>query len=96
MKVVGLQNASLARYLVTKIKTNKQETSNSEIQPKKTRKMPIFKCSCGIEILIIPDMPEMNKAIKAHITEHKRVTGKQLKEENFTEDILKTIIGNQH
>ena len=41
-------------------------------------------------------MPEMNKAIKAHITEHKRVTGKQLKEENFTEDILKTIIGNQH
>jgi hypothetical protein len=81
---------------VTKIKTDKQETSNSEVQIKKNRKMPIFKCSCGIEILIIPDMPEMNKAIKAHMAEHKRITGKQLREEAITEDILKTITDNQH
>ena len=81
---------------VTKIKTDKQEATNSEIQTKKTRKMPIFNCSCGIEILIIPDIHEMNKVIKNHLIEHKRTTGQQLKEEIITQTILKTITDHQY
>jgi hypothetical protein len=81
---------------MTKIKTDKQETTNSDIQTKKTRKMPIFKCSCGANILIAPDLPEMNKAIKTHMIEHKRVTGHQLKEEIITQAILKTITDHQY
>ena len=80
---------------VTKIKTNNQETTNSEIQTKKTNKMPIFKCSCGANILTVPDLPEMNKAIKTHIIEHKKITGQQLKDEIIAQAILKTIVENQ-
>ena len=46
--------------------------------------------------MIVPDLPEMNKAIKTHIIEHKRITGQQLKEEIITQAILKTISENQY
>ncbi len=77
-----------------KIKTNKQEITNSVFLIKKNRKMPIFKCSCGASILIIPDLPEMNKAIKTHLIEHKRITGHRLQEEVIIEAILKIITEN--
>jgi hypothetical protein len=44
--------------------------------PQKTRKtkdttrLPIVKCSCGAEILLIPDVKKMNQAIEAHVLEH--------------------------
>lgn len=60
----------------------------------KTKRMPIFKCSCGASILIVPDLPEMAKAIRTHIIEHKRITGHRLKEEIFSQAILKTMIEN--
>jgi len=78
---------------VIKIKTNEQDKiqiRNSEIHTEKTR-MPIFECSCGADILIVPDLPEMDKAIKAHIIEHKRATGQPLKEEIIIQLIIKTI-----
>jgi len=53
--------------------------------------MPIFKCSCGSNILIVPDLPEMDKAIKAHMIDHKRITGLRLKEEIIMQLIIKTI-----
>ncbi len=74
--------------------TNKQEITNSVFLIKKTRKMPIFKCSCRASILIIPDLTEMNKAIKTHLIEHKRITGHRLQEEVIIEAILKTITEN--
>lgn len=33
-------------------------------------RLPIVKCSCGAEILLIPDVKKMNQAIEAHILEH--------------------------
>lgn len=56
------------------------------------RKMPVFHCLCGINILIVPDLPAMNKAIKNHITEHKKLTGSGLTEEILTQKILKVVI----
>ncbi len=44
--------------------------------PQKSRKvtdnsrLPIVKCSCGAEILLIPDVKKMNQAIEAHVLEH--------------------------
>lgn len=32
--------------------------------------LPVIVCSCGAEILLIPNVKEMNKAIEAHIMEH--------------------------
>ena len=64
---------------------------NSEIHIRKNRRMPIFKCSCGESILIVPDLPEMDKAIKTHLNEHKRLTGQRLKEDLIIQFILKAI-----
>ncbi len=81
-----------------KITTNEQDKihiRNSEIHTKKNSRMPIFKCSCGANILVVPDLPEMDKAINAHIIEHKRATGQRLKEEIIMQLIIKTIIEYQ-
>jgi hypothetical protein len=32
--------------------------------------IPVIICSCGAEILLIPNVKQMNKAIEAHILEH--------------------------
>jgi len=42
-------------------------------KPKKSAKtsgLPIIKCSCGAEILLVPNVKKMNEAIEAHILEH--------------------------
>jgi hypothetical protein len=69
---------------------NKTQLRNWKSHIKKT-KMPIFKCSYGESILIVPDLPEMDKAIRRHIIEHKRITGQRLKEEIILKIALKTI-----
>jgi hypothetical protein len=51
-------------------------------------KMPIYSCSCGAQILVLPDMTEMQRAIAAHVAEHRRRTGKRITEEALTEGIL--------
>ena len=70
---------------------HKIQVENSEAHTKKENKMLVFKCSCGARISIVPDFPEMGKAIKAHAIEHKRLTGQPLMEETITELIIKTI-----
>jgi hypothetical protein len=34
--------------------------------------MPIIRCTCGTEILLIPDIKGMNRAIENHVDEHKK------------------------
>jgi hypothetical protein len=53
--------------------------------------MPVFTCSCGTNILILPDLKEMDKAMKMHETEHKRLTGKRITQEFMTQQILKAL-----
>jgi hypothetical protein len=55
---------------------------------KNCRKMPVFNCSCGAEILVVPDLAAMNKAIKNHLNQHKRAGNHFLTEEKLTEAIL--------
>ena len=54
--------------------------------------MLVFSCSCGAKILIIPDLLEMNKTIKNHIVEHRKLSGQILTEDDLTHQILKVII----
>ena len=37
------------------------------------KRMPTIKCVCGYEILVVPDLKAMDRAIKNHIAEHKQV-----------------------
>ena len=34
--------------------------------------LPLIKCECGAEILLLPDLQAMNRAIEAHVTEHRQ------------------------
>ena len=34
--------------------------------------LPIIRCECGAEILVLPDLKAMNKAIKTHVIEHRK------------------------
>ena len=35
-------------------------------------RLPIIYCECGAEILLLPDLQAMNRAIKAHVIEHRK------------------------
>jgi len=34
--------------------------------------LPIISCECGAEILVLPDLKAMNRAIKTHVVEHRK------------------------
>lgn len=36
----------------------------------KPHKMKIATCSCGTEILVVPDLAAMNRAIDSHLSKH--------------------------
>ena len=57
-----------------------------------SKKMPVYDCSCGTKILIVPDLAAMNKAIEAHLIEHKKLTGQSITQEILIEEILTIII----
>ena len=50
-------------------------------------RMPIIKCACGSEILVVPDVKAMNRAIKNHVTKHKKTCSKRLTD-FLTEKVL--------
>jgi hypothetical protein len=35
--------------------------------------LPVLKCECGAEILILPDLRLMNHAIEVHVSEHRKI-----------------------
>jgi hypothetical protein len=61
------------------------------VQPEKHGKMPVFKCSCGSEILILPEIATMTIALKNHIIVHKELTGQDITEELLTRQIINKI-----
>ena len=74
--------------------TTKQDRTleeNSQILTRRNKRMPIFKCSCGARILIVPDLPEMDKVTQKHIMEHKRKTGQHVNEETLIQLIVEAI-----
>lgn len=65
-----------------KVKTAESNTC-SKINPKQERpklrlskpfnlKLPRIRCRCGAEILVVPNVEAMSKAIEAHVEEHKK------------------------
>jgi hypothetical protein len=52
--------------------------------------MPIIKCRCGFEILVVPDLKAMNRAIKNHVAKHKKSSSEKLTT-FLTEQILIAI-----
>ena len=40
--------------------------------------MPIIKCACNFEILVVPDLKAMDRAIQNHAAQHKKACSKKL------------------
>jgi hypothetical protein len=53
--------------------------------------MLIFKCGCGKEILVVPDLVAMISAIRNHLQEHRELTGHNITEERLTQELLKIL-----
>ena len=61
MPATFLTNLSLKiRAVGPEIRKNQKNKNN----------LLIIKCKCGAEILLVPDLKSMNKAIENHIAEH--------------------------
>jgi hypothetical protein len=68
------------------------KTPNEEFVEKvKTLRMPIYRCNCGSEILVVPDLAAMDRAIQKHVGHHNRITGDHLTQEALTTTILRVI-----
>jgi hypothetical protein len=46
------------------------KTSNTELCQK--QRLQLIKCECGTEILLLPDLKAMDRAINAHVAEHRK------------------------
>lgn len=62
-------------------KPDDEKLKNSKIETKSSTTLPVIKCFCGAEILLMPNVKVMSEAIEAHIErKHKS------KVHNLTED----------
>ena len=50
--------------------------------------MPTVRCVCGTEILVLPDLKAMNRAIKNHVAGHKDGFALDSLEPSLTEKVL--------
>ena len=48
------------------------EGNNAPSDKHLKERLPIINCVCGSEILLVPDLQAMNRAIKNHVTEHRK------------------------
>ncbi len=45
---------------------------SESVPPKRASKLSVIKCECGKEILIVPDVNEMARAIQYHAEDHQK------------------------
>ena len=48
----------------------KEPTCRKNYKP--PQHLPLLKCECGAEILLLPDLRLMNHAIEVHVSEHRK------------------------
>ncbi len=51
--------------------SSQDRKSKSDVTKKR---MLTVRCVCGCEILVVPDLKAMNRAIRDHVAEHKKVS----------------------
>lgn len=56
--------------------------------------MPLIRCKCGAQILLVPDIKAMIRALENHISEHKKLTLRKGKE-NVSPDRVRQILIDQ-
>jgi hypothetical protein len=46
-------------------------------------RLPIINCECGAEILLVPDLQAMTRAIKTHVAEHRKTERRNTKKKGI-------------
>ncbi len=76
---------------IQKIHLTSNQSNKSELSYNKTELYTI-RCICGSEILVVPDLKAMDKAVQNHIAEHKQTKDDPSKltwlEDFLTEQVL--------
>lgn len=49
------------------------ERENAQTDIYLKERLPLIKCECGTEILVLPDLRAMNRAINTHVAKHKQM-----------------------
>ena len=56
------------------------------------KRMPTVRCLCGSEILVLPDLKAMNRAIKNHVAEHKKARDGSDRLDSLTEFLTEQVL----
>jgi len=94
--VVNLRVRGTTRKRIQEINFTSDQDRSGKFAARKS--MPIVRCVCGFEILVVPDLKAMNRAIKNHVAEHKKASdGSALSslEQFLTEQILTVASENK-
>jgi hypothetical protein len=54
--------------------------------------MPIIRCNCGAEILLVPDINAMNRAIENHIDIHKILTQNTNQQNDTPKQVIQNLV----
>lgn len=54
--------------IIANVLENKNANSDWDLK----ERLPIIRCECGAEILVVPDLHAMNRVIKTHVAEHRK------------------------
>jgi hypothetical protein len=57
-------------------------------------KLPVIKCECGVEILLVPDLKEMSLVVQEHAQKHKEAI-KNKEEAEITYSIIEKALTAQ-
>ncbi len=81
----------MTRKSTQEINFSSGQDSKSKSAVRKER-MPIVRCLCGSEILVVPDLKAMNRAIKNHVAEHKQARDGSDRLESLTEFLIEQVL----
>ncbi len=70
-KVVNLRVRGTTRKRIQEINFTSDQDRSGKFAAH-TKNMSTIRCVCGSEILVVPDLKAMNRAIKNHVAEHKK------------------------
>lgn len=54
--------------------------------------LPIIKCACGFEILILPDLKAMNQVIEKHVLKHKNIGATDSEANEIAKELIAQLL----
>jgi len=63
----------------------------AEVDERLKEGLPLISCECGFELLVVPDLQAMNRAIKTHVAEHRKKTRNNQKKEIMSSKVSQLL-----